>query len=1085
MKIKKIVSLVLAFTMLLSLFSLLQGFAEQEPGMNCNKKTNEISLRDPCVILHEGKYYMYGTGAATGGGIYGCYVSEDLENWAGPFNVCTPPAGFDGVKDFWAPECHYYNGNFYLFATYYSSAANHRGVSVFQAESPLGPFVEISEGHITPKDWDAIDGTLYVDRSGQPWMVFVHEWTSMPDGKGDFSAAKLSDDLSAFISEPIALFKSTEMPTKNNNSVTDGCWLYTTKSGELLMLWSGSGRNGYSVAVARSVNGRIDGKWVQDPFLLYEKCGVNPYDGGHGMLFETKEGKRMMSIHSPNNADVARTTPVFLEVNDLGHTLELKQAAEKENVPLYYAKKLITWIFSWINNLFGDWFCGQNRDNVKPLTAGVKLAEYIAPERETVQDADFYVSAADGSDANPGTKAAPFASLAKAQQAARAEIAAMGAQKRNLTVAVFGGEYTGADNRITFDENDFIGEGYELKFTAYDNEAVTVTGAATLNPADFEALTDAEKARLSPAAASKVLAVDLARYGITKANYGKLYSIGAYSTAYKYDGDHTGVLPGEFFYNDKRQTLASYPNNGQYLGIEKVLDVGDCYESSPQNYDETWAGRRNHRGGTFTVDAATNERMKRWQTMEDVWMFGYFYWDWADSSTTLAAYDPNAASVTTTYVSNYGCRADALYSFYNVFEELDIRGEYYIDREANKLYFYPPADFAGSKLSLNIYQGALLRFASGARNVTVAGLDFSGTRGTAVEVLGENCKLTGAKVSNAAEDGAIVKGKNNLLSGCEIYAIGKNAVSLGSNMNVGGADIRANGLVMENNTVKNNNLHDYAEIQKTYASGISLHGVGNVAANNEIYNAPHMGIFYEGNEHLIENNYLHHVVRHSSDAGAIYAGRNLSFYGNVLRCNVISDIGGDGFTPSGIYFDDGLAGQTAYGNVLVNIPGNAFLIGSGRDVEVYNNLIVNAGKAIYYDDRTYDGYHNDGWYRHYVKEPTGTHWALLENAKTLNAAWGHKYPGIDTMLGYYANNKDANYAINPNGHVYNNIILAHDKNIGMLSKGVQKYATVENNQIFSLKDIGFTDFAAGDYSFKDNAQFSGFAPIPFAEIGRK
>ena len=107
--------------------------------MTNTRKTSEIVIRDPFVLVYGGKYFMYGTGAASGPG-YGCYVSEDLENWAGLVNVFTAPAGFDGVNCFWAPECHYYRGSFYLFATYFSQSTQHRGVSIFKAESPLGPF---------------------------------------------------------------------------------------------------------------------------------------------------------------------------------------------------------------------------------------------------------------------------------------------------------------------------------------------------------------------------------------------------------------------------------------------------------------------------------------------------------------------------------------------------------------------------------------------------------------------------------------------------------------------------------------------------------------------------------------------------------------------------------------------------------------------------------------------------------------------------------------------------------------------------------------------------------------------------------
>ena len=49
---------------------------------------NDINIRDPYILLHEGVYYMYGTRAkhTWGGGSkydYGfdVYESTDLENW--------------------------------------------------------------------------------------------------------------------------------------------------------------------------------------------------------------------------------------------------------------------------------------------------------------------------------------------------------------------------------------------------------------------------------------------------------------------------------------------------------------------------------------------------------------------------------------------------------------------------------------------------------------------------------------------------------------------------------------------------------------------------------------------------------------------------------------------------------------------------------------------------------------------------------------------------------------------------------------------------------------------------------------------
>ena len=283
---------------------------------NITMPTEDIYMRDPCILLHENKYYMY-CSIPPG---YGCYVSQDLQNWAGPFKVFHPPAGHSGTDCWWAPECHKYQGEFYLFATYKSAKTEKRGVSIFQSDAPLGPFKEISRP--CPEDWDTIDGTLYVDNNDTPWMVFVHEFTSMPDGIGDFSLAKLNNDLTQFISEPIPLFKASELPTNPNNHVTDGCWPYRTKTGRLLMIWSGFTQSGYVVATAHSLTNDITGPWEQLPQLLYERGSGIAEEGGHGMIFTTYNGQLMLSLHSPNGGGQERAK--FIELEDTGDTLRVR-----------------------------------------------------------------------------------------------------------------------------------------------------------------------------------------------------------------------------------------------------------------------------------------------------------------------------------------------------------------------------------------------------------------------------------------------------------------------------------------------------------------------------------------------------------------------------------------------------------------------------------------------------------------------------------------------------------------------------------------------------------------------------------------
>ena len=142
-------------------------------------------------------------------------------------------------------------------------------------------------------------------------MVFCHEWVQAIDG--EIWAMELTDDLSAPAAPPRLLFTASEAewivpgrPVQGKPSfVTDGPFLWRTGDGSLLMLWAAFSREGYTQGLARSTNGEITGDFRQVTPLFMK-------DGGHGMVFRTKEGRLMMALHSPNTHLEER--PYFFEV---------------------------------------------------------------------------------------------------------------------------------------------------------------------------------------------------------------------------------------------------------------------------------------------------------------------------------------------------------------------------------------------------------------------------------------------------------------------------------------------------------------------------------------------------------------------------------------------------------------------------------------------------------------------------------------------------------------------------------------------------------------------------------------------------
>jgi len=277
-------------------------------------KMNEINIRDPFILIENDQYYLYGSRAVDGWGECSgldVYTSKDLEDWSEPIEAFSKPEGFWSGMNYWAPEVHKYKGKFYMFVSF-KSETRERGTQILVSDVPEGPFGIHSDGPVTPESWGCLDGTLYIDKDQTPYMVFCHEWTQVVDG--EMCALKLSDDLKEAVGEPFLLFKASQpqwMPKDEEKLVTDGPFMYRTKGGKLLMLWSTFVNDQYVEAIAYSDNGDITGNWKHADTLLFSK------DGGHGMLFNTMDsGELKFIFHTPNDTPNERPAIVGVRETD-------------------------------------------------------------------------------------------------------------------------------------------------------------------------------------------------------------------------------------------------------------------------------------------------------------------------------------------------------------------------------------------------------------------------------------------------------------------------------------------------------------------------------------------------------------------------------------------------------------------------------------------------------------------------------------------------------------------------------------------------------------------------------------------------
>ncbi len=282
------------------------GGGSQKAGNNDVVLTplDSIRLSDPCILADKATdmYYMTGTGGLL-------WKSKDLAMWEGPFHVAkTDSTSWMGPRPMiWAAELHQHNGKYYYFATFTNRAVKidtvgrnvieRRASHVLVSDKAEGPYVPMEDPTYLPAHMPTLDGTFWIDTDGKPYMVYCYEWLQNNDGT--IEKIELKPDLSGSVGEGELMFRASSCPWSRDDSpegkpnvVTDGPYLFRTGTGRLGMIWTSWIRNIYTQGVVYSESGTLDGPWVHEPEP------ITPPNFGHGMLFQTLEGKWLMSVHS-------------------------------------------------------------------------------------------------------------------------------------------------------------------------------------------------------------------------------------------------------------------------------------------------------------------------------------------------------------------------------------------------------------------------------------------------------------------------------------------------------------------------------------------------------------------------------------------------------------------------------------------------------------------------------------------------------------------------------------------------------------------------------------------------------------------
>jgi parallel beta-helix repeat protein len=328
-----------------------------------------------------------------------------------------------------------------------------------------------------------------------------------------------------------------------------------------------------------------------------------------------------------------------------------------------------------------------------------------------------------------------------------------------------------------------------------------------------------------------------------------------------------------------------------------------------------------------------------------------------------------------------------------------------------------------------------------ASSVVLSGLTIEGGRNTGIEIAGgEGNVVSGCRVRNFGGWGIVVTGgRNHRVERCELTGLGRGGVRL-----AGGERTT---LEPAGHAVLDSRISHYARLQRTYAPGVKLEGVGQRVQNNEIFDAPHIAVWFTGNDHLIERNEIRGVCRETGDAGAIYVGRDWTERGTVIRQNYIHDVAGLGeHGCQAIYLDDMASGMVVSGNITRRSR-RGILMGGGRDNVVEGNVLMDCSESIFFDNRGVE------WWRENVTPPDGSLVRRLAQVPVDRPPWSTRHPELRRLLQ------------DDPGWPKNNVIrrnVAYRCPPPNLAREVVRHGTVQDNEtaftepakIFPLDSVG-------------------------------
>lgn len=439
----------------------------------------------------------------------------------------------------------------------------------------------------------------------------------------------------------------------------------------------------------------------------------------------------------------------------------------------------------------------------------------------------------------------------------------------------------------------------------------------------------------------------------------------------------------ELFIDGRPMFLSQYPKRKEFLVVKSL-------GKEPHVDGETAVGQLID--GFYYDD----DRPAKWKNGQEIWMLGYWDWDWSPTRERVKSIDGKNCFVSVDIGEGQNnVREGQRFCFYNILEEVTDEGDYCIDFENEKIIFRPYADTDVEKAEIILSTDQTPVFAlDGAHDIVIEGFTIEAFCGMGITVKNsENIIIRGCEIKNIGNRAICVDDSTGVtVTDCHIHNTGDGGVAYycGDRKTLTEADCR----------VTYSHFHDIAQWDRCYEPPIRLYGVGLSAKYNHIHDCPHSAILFGGNEISITDNEVHHVVLETGDAGAIYGGLDYTFRGNEVSHNFVHHVGSVlGLGAMGIYNDDAISGTRMEYNVFYKVQ-RAVFMGGGIDFIVDGNVFVDCFPSIEIDGR---GNIDVPMWRNMVSNLLFHKFYSIDKSEVsaTDDVYMHKYPELKKIDDYY------------------------------------------------------------------------------------